>query len=361
MGPEVAELENELASFAGTDHCISCSSGTDALLMALMAEGVGPGDAVFTTPFTFIATAEVITLLGAAPVFVDIDPVTFNIDPHQLDLAATAVRSQDATLYPLPISALGDEPLRLKLIIPVDLFGHPADYDAINAVASKHGLTTLADAAQSFGAQYRDGRAVTFGKTAATSFFPAKPLGCFGDGGAVFTNDETVAEVCRSLRVHGKGGHKYDNVRTGLNARMDTLQAAVLLAKLTIFPDELVKRQFVADGYAQGLSGVPNLVLPVVRPGCTSAWAQYTVRHPRRDEVQAVLKERGVPTAVYYPCPLHLQTAFANLNYEHGAFPVSEVASQEVFSLPMSPYVEPKTLDEICIHVEAAVNRVSKV
>jgi dTDP-4-amino-4,6-dideoxygalactose transaminase len=360
MGPEVAELEEALARFAGTAHCISCSSGTDALLMALMAEGVGPGDAVFTSPFTFIATAEVITLLGATPVFVDIDPATYNMDPDRLEQAVSALADRDPSVHPLPKEALEGAPLRPAMVIPVDLFGLPADYRSVHAVAERHGLTVLADAAQSFGARYEGKRGVACAKVAATSFFPAKPLGCFGDGGAVFTDDEALAEACRSLRVHGKGGHKYDNVRTGLNARLDTLQAAVLLAKLAVFPDELDERQAVADGYAERLTGVSGLTLPTIPAGRTSAWAQYTVRHPAREAVQAALKEAGVPTAVYYPCPLHLQTAFADLGYAAGDFPVSEAASGEVFSLPMSPYVPARTLDLVCDGLKDAVRRTAE-
>ncbi|EGB15631.1 DegT/DnrJ/EryC1/StrS aminotransferase [Pseudodesulfovibrio mercurii] len=358
MGPEVAELEEGLARFAGSGHCVTCSSGTDALLMALMAQGIGPGDAVFTSPFTFIATAEVITLLGATPIFVDIDPATFNLDPDRLDQAVAALVGRDPSAHPLPSAALDGAPLRPAMVIPVDLFGLPADYDEIHAVAAKHGLAVLADAAQSFGAEYGGRRAVTCARAAATSFFPAKPLGCFGDGGAVFTDDATLAETCRSLRVHGKGGHKYDNVRTGLNARLDTLQAAVLLAKLAVFPDELDERRAVADGYAERLGDVPDLTLPTVPPDRTCAWAQYTVRHAAREAIQAALREAGVPTAVYYPCPLHLQTAFAGLGYSAGDFPAAEAASNEVFSLPMSPYVTPPTLDVICDALKDAVRGV---
>jgi UDP-2-acetamido-2-deoxy-ribo-hexuluronate aminotransferase len=356
MGPEVAELEAALADFTGAGHCISCSSGTDALLMPLMALGVGAGDAVFTTPFTFIATAEVIALAGATPVFVDIDPVTFNMDPARLDLAIQAVKAADPGIHPLPASALAGKPLQPKVVIPVDIFGLPAEYDAINRIAEAHGLVMLADAAQSLGAEYQGRKAVTAARIAGTSFFPAKPLGCFGDGGAVFTDDADLADVCRSLRVHGKGGHKYDNVRIGLNARLDTLQAAVLLARLAIFPDELRERQAVAEAYGQGLADIPGLTLPLIRSESTSAWAQFTVRHQQRERIQAELHTRGVPTAIYYPRPLHVQEAFACLSYAEGAFPVAEAASKDVFSLPMHPYLSPEAMDTICTAMQEAVN-----
>ena len=238
MGPEVKQLEAKLAAYTGAKHAISCASGTDALLMALMAYGVKPGDAIFTTPFTFIATAEVISLLGATPVFVDIDPQTFNIDPAKLALAIKALKAGDATLHPLPLSPDASR-LTPRGIIPVDLFGLSADYDAINAIAGQNGLFVIEDAAQSFGATYKGKRACSLGDIGCTSFFPAKPLGCYGDGGMCFTDDDKLAEIMESIRVHGKGGHKYDNVRIGINGRLDTIQAAILLAKFEIFPEEV--------------------------------------------------------------------------------------------------------------------------
>ncbi len=332
MGPEVAELESALAAYSGVAHAVGCSSGTDALILALMAHGVGRGDLVFTTPFTFIATAEAISLVGATPVFVDIDPLTFNMDPLRLAEALVACRD-DARF----------NSLTPRGIIPVDLFGQPADYDAINAIAAANGLFVIADAAQSYGGSF-GGKAVgSLAASTATSFFPAKPLGCFGDGGAVLTDDADFAGKMQSLRVHGKGRDKYDNVRLGLNARLDTIQAAALLAKLVIFPEEMEARQRVAARYDGLIKGLAGVAAPVVREGCASAWAQYTVRVTDREALQAALKEAGIPTAIYYPLPLHLQGAFAGLGYGPGDFPASEAASREVLSLPMHPYLSEET------------------
>jgi UDP-2-acetamido-2-deoxy-ribo-hexuluronate aminotransferase len=326
MGPEIKELEEKLAKYVGVKHAITCSSGTDALLMPLLAYGVGPGDAIFTTPFTFIATAEVIQLLGATPVFVDIDSRTFNIDPGALAAAVDNLGKNPKTAN-----------LRPRGIIPVDLFGQPAAYDQINALARKHGMFVLEDAAQSFGATYQGKRAGALAEVAATSFFPAKPLGCYGDGGAIFTDDDELAAVLRSIRVHGQGTHKYDNVRIGINGRLDTLQAAILLEKLAIFDREVELRQEVAQRYQQALH--PLLTVPYVSPDATSVWAQYSVMSEDRTGLQKKLKDAEIPTAVYYPLPLHLQGAFAHLGYQAGSFPVSEMASQRIFSLPMHPYL----------------------
>jgi UDP-2-acetamido-2-deoxy-ribo-hexuluronate aminotransferase len=327
MGPEIKELEDRLAQYVGVKHAITCSSGTDALLMPLLAYGVGPGDAIFTTPFTFIATAEVIQLLGATPVFVDIEARTFNLAPGALAEA---------------IAHLGKNPKTANLsprgIIPVDLFGQPADYDRINALAQQHGMFVLEDAAQAFGATYKGKRAGALAEVAATSFFPAKPLGCYGDGGAIFTDNDDLASVLRSIRVHGQGTHKYDNVRIGLNGRLDTLQAAILLEKLTIFDREVDLRQEVAQRYSRDLQAI--LEVPYVTPEATSVWAQYSVLSEDRDQLQKNLKEAGIPTAVYYPLPLHLQGAFRHLGYQAGDFPRSEKASQHIFSLPMHPYLD---------------------
>lgn len=334
MGPEVSELEFRLAGYTGTRFCVSCSSGTDALLMPLMAKGIGPGDAVITTPFTFIATAEVISLCGATPVFADICPGTFNIDP---DSIAGAVRH-----------AL-KKGLKPKALIPVDLFGLPADYDRLEAVADYHGLWILEDAAQSFGATFRGRRAGSFGLAAATSFFPAKPLGCYGDGGAVFTDDEELDRLLRSVRVHGSGSDKYSNDRIGINGRLDSLQAAVLLDKLGIFDEELSSRQRVAAAYSSALAG--KLVVPAVPEGCLSAWAQYSLLaagEAERAALMARLGEEGIPSVIYYRIPLHLQKAFAFLDYREGDFPVAEEMSRRVFSLPMHPYLSGEEIDRIC-------------
>jgi UDP-2-acetamido-2-deoxy-ribo-hexuluronate aminotransferase len=335
MGPEIPELETRLATYLGVKHAITCSSGTDALLMSLVAYGVGPRDAIFTTPFTFIATAEVIQLLGATPVFVDIDPRTFNLDPQALQEAVETLGKNPRTAS-----------LRPKGIIPVDLFGQPADYDHINAIAQRHGLFVLEDAAQSFGATYKGKKAGALADVAATSFFPAKPLGAYGDGGAIFTDNDDLASRLRSIRVHGQGTHKYDNVRIGLNGRLDTLQAAILLAKIEVFDQEMAARQTAAARYSQTLQDVVEV--PHVAPECTSAWAQYSVLTDRREALQAKLKSAGIPTAIYYPLPLHLQRAFAPLGHKSGDFPVSEAAAQRIFSLPMHPYLDAATQDVIC-------------
>ncbi|NQV51102.1 MAG: DegT/DnrJ/EryC1/StrS family aminotransferase [Candidatus Marinimicrobia bacterium] len=335
MGPEITEMEAQLADYVGVKYCVSCSSGTDALLMPLLAWGVGPGDAVFTTPFTFIATAEVIQLLGATPIFVDIDPKTYNIDPVLLDVAITK------------IVAAGQ--LTPKVIIPVDLFGLPADYAAIEAIGKKYDIKILEDAAQGFGGQIGDKLAGSFGDVAGTSFFPAKPLGCYGDGGAIFTNDDDMYEKLVSIRVHGQGDDKYDNVRIGINGRMDTLQAAVILEKFTLFPTEVKLRNAAASKYHALLADV--VVTPDIPDGYTSSWAQYSVlaRDPaERSAMQAKLKDAGIPSAVYYPIPLHQQTAFAHLPNKAGDFPVSEATSKRIFSLPMHPYIEDGDIEKIC-------------
>ena len=355
MGPEVAELERQLAAYVGAKHAVGCASGTDALLMALMALDIGPGSAVFTTPFTFVATAEVIGLLGATPVFVDIDPATFNIDPARLARAVDAVKNADPERHPLPLplrnayeSACAPgawkrfNPLRPSAVIPVDLFGLPADYDAIDAVAARHGLAVIEDAAQSFGAEYHGRKACAFGRIACTSFFPAKPLGCYGDGGMCFTDDPALDAALRSIRVHGQGRDRYENVRIGINGRLDTLQAAILLAKFSIFPDEVGRREAVAARYSEGFAKDPALTVPVVPAGSRSVWAQYSLL--ARDEADrtarmAALKAAGIPTAIYYPRPLHLQGAFAGLGYQPGDFPASEDCARRIFSVPMHPYL----------------------
>lgn len=315
MGQEVLELEKELAEFAGTKYAVSCSSGTDALLLALMAFDIQPGDEIITTPFTFISTSEVVSLLKARPVFVDIDPVSYNIDPKKVAKAVTA---------------------KTRGIIPVDLYGQCADYDEINAVARGHKLFVIEDAAQSFGAQYQGRRACSLADVGCTSFFPAKPLGCYGDGGMVFTNDGRLSEIMRSLRLHGKGADKYDNVRIGLNARLDTLQAGILLAKFKHYPQEINLRQKVATYYSQRLKSV---ITPKILPQNFSVFAQYSIQIQHRDELQKFLKVAGIPTAIHYPKPLHLQTAFADLGYQPGDFPISEKVAGQILSLPMHPYL----------------------
>lgn len=326
MGPEVGELESKLASFCGARYALGCANGTDALQLALMALGAGPGDAVFCPTFTFASTAEVVPPTGATPVLVDVCDGSFNIDPASLKRAVTHARS------------IGLKPAG---IIPVDLFGLPADYDEIEAIANENGMWLVADTAQGFGATYKGRVTGSIGTIATTSFFPAKPLGCYGDGGAVFTDDERLAALIESYRVHGKGNHKYDNERIGLNSRLDTLQAAILLEKLAIYPDEIISRHRVARRYAQGIGDA--LITPVMPDVCTSVWAQYTVRTrpgQNREAIMTCLKEAGIPTMVYYPRPLHQQIAYRGFPRDPGGLAVGEALSREVFSLPMHPYLD---------------------
>lgn len=348
LGPEIDELEQTLAGYVGANHAISCASGTDALILPLLAKGIGPGDVVFTTPFTFMATAEVISLLGAIPVFVDIDPVTFNMDPAHLEAAIEAVKQCRPEIYPLP-TGVDLSKARMSAVIAVDLFGLPADYSRIESICEANGLFLIEDAAQSFGGSINDRKAGTFGDVAATSFFPAKPLGCYGDGGMVFTDDSDLAGIMLSLRVHGKGDDKYDNKRIGLNARMDTLQAAIMLAKWPLFESEVERRQDVARRYTELLADkAPSVRTPEVPDGYVSGWAQYTLRcGDARDKIRDHLAAGGVPTAVYYPLPLHLQTAYAPLAYSRGDFPISEQASREVLSLPFGPYLSDSDMDVV--------------
>ena len=349
MGPEVKALEDRLAKDVGAKYAMGCASGTDALLLALMAYEVGPGDAIFTTPFTFIATAEVISLLGATPIFVDIDPMTFNLDPQKLAQAVEALKSGDRSSHPLPEAPFMSS-LKPRGMIAVDLFGLPADYDGIDAVAKAHGLFVVEDAAQSFGGSYKGRKVCSMGDIACTSFFPAKPLGCYGDGGMCFTDDAELDERMRSYRVHGQGSNKYENIRIGINGRLDTIQAAILLAKVDIFAEEIELRQVAAARYSQGLNPT-ELSAPEIPAGCVSAWAQYSVLAQdagHRSAVQDTLKDAGIPTAIYYPKPLHLQKAFASLGYQEGAFPVSEVCAARIFSLPMHPYLKEEDQESIC-------------
>ncbi len=331
-GPEVAELEAALAAFAGCRHAIGVSSGTDALLAALMAKGIGRGDAVFLPSFTFTATAEVVLQCGATPVFVEVDAATFNLDANHLreTIVQTAKMGQ----------------LRPAAIVAVDLFGQPADYHAINDLASEQGLFVLADGAQSFGASYHNLKVGSLAEVTATSFYPAKPLGCYGDGGAIFTDDDELAAVCVSLRDHGQGEGRYDIVRLGLNARLDTMQAAVLLSKLTIFEDEIRLRRLVAQRYTEGLSDLVET--PVQMHDTNSIWAQYTIKLPNRDAVAESLRQQGIPTQIYYPLPMHLQPAYAHHGGGMGSLPVSEQLSREVLALPMHPYLDEAATDTIC-------------
>jgi len=331
MGPEIRELEEKLAKYVGVDHAVGVASGTDALLMSLMAYEIGEGDAVLTTPFTFIATGEVIRLVGATPVFVDIDPETYNMCPWELEKVIKKI--------------LAENKVKPRCIMPVDLFGQPADYDEINKIAEKYNLYVIGDAAQSFGASYKGKKACSLAEIAGTSFFPAKPLGAYGDGGMVFTSDAKLHEKLLSIRVHGQGSDKYNNIRVGINGRLDSMQAAVLLAKLEIFDEEIELRQKVAVRYTEALKDYVKV--PFVKEHNISAWAQYSILHPRREKIIDKLKENGIPTAIYYPKPLHLQDAFSYLGYKKGDFPVSERVAGEIFSVPMHPYLTPDEQDRV--------------
>jgi dTDP-4-amino-4,6-dideoxygalactose transaminase len=338
-GPEVTALEAALAAYSGAKHVVTCASGTDALVMVLMAKGVGRGDAVLCPSFTFCATGEAVALAGATPVFVDVDEATFNIDAASLKRGiATAKR-------------LGLKP---RGVIPVDLFGQSADHDEVFAIAVAEGMFVLDDAAQAFGASYKGRRLGGMGVITATSFFPAKPLGCYGDGGAIFTDDEKFAEVLRSVRVHGQGSDKYDNVRLGLTGRLDTIQAAVLIEKLKIFDDEIAVRNKLAERYAQGLGNV--VTVPRLASGHTSVWAQYTIRLPKgtdRDAFAAALKAQGVPTAIYYPKSMHQQTAYKDYPVADGGLPASERLSSDVISLPMHAYLDEASQDRVIAAVRS--------
>lgn len=330
LGPEVAELEERLADYTGAAYCISVANGTDALQIALMALGVGLGDEVITPGFTYIATAEAAAVLGARPVYVDIDPVTYNLDPDVLEAAITP---------------------RTKAIIPVSLYGQPADFDRINAVADRHGITVIEDAAQSFGATYRGRKSCNLSAIATTSFFPSKPLGCYGDGGAIFTSDPNIALISRQIAQHGQE-KRYHHVRVGVNSRLDTIQAAILLPKLEILDDEIERRQQVADAYAAAFSTNSRLTLPVEISGYQSAWAQYTLRVADRPAVQQALTEVGVPTAVHYPLPLNRQPAVAQPDAH---LPHGDKAATQVISLPMHPYMDAATQEVIVTAVRNAV------
>ena len=333
MGPEVGELEARLAARTGSHYCIGCSSGTDALLIALMALGVGPGDEVVTTPFTFVATVETIALLGAKPVFVDIDPGTCNLDPELLEPAITA---------------------RTKAILPVGLYGQCAEMDPINQIADAHGIAVIEDAAQSFGATYRGRQSCNLSTIGCTSFFPSKPLGCYGDGGACFTNDETLATRMRQIRVHGQD-RRYHHPLVGINGRLDTLQAAVLLAKLEAFDDEIVARARIGAAYTELLQEAVTTLR--VETYNTSVYAQYTIMAENRKSVQEQLKSEGIPTAVHYPVPLHLQPAFASPSLGQGSFPQAEAAAERVLSLPMHPYLSEFEIRRVAGAVRQAMSQ----
>lgn len=342
MGPEVKELESQLADYIGVKHALACSSGTDALILPLMAKGIESGDLVFTTPFTFFASAESITLAGGIPVFVDIDPNTYNLCPNDLEKKIEQQLAKGTN--------------RLRAIMPVDLFGLAADYTRINAIAKKHDLFVIEDAAQAFGAPYHRQKACGLGDVAATSFYPAKPLGCYGDGGAVFTNDDDLYEKMISVRVHGQGisGDKYDNIRIGLNARMDTIQAAILLEKLKHYDTEIEQRNRVAQTYTQNLSEHVKTPTTPEQQGCV--WAQYSIQVDDREKLKADLNQQGIPAAIFYPTPIHLSTAYQHLGYNVGDFPVSEAISKKIISLPMHPFLEENKILDIVNAVNKSVS-----
>lgn len=332
-GPDVAAFERQLEAFSGAKHALGCANGTDALLLALMALGIGPGDAVFVPSFTFAASAEVVPFVGATPFFVDVRDDTFNLDVESLKRSIAEARRQG---------------LKPACVMPVDLFGLPADFDAIEAIARQEGMRIINDSAQGFGGSYHGRVTGSMGDITTTSFFPAKPLGCYGDGGAVFTNDAELAALMDSLRVHGKGSDKYDNVRIGMNSRLDTLQAAILIEKLAIYADEIAARQVVAQRYNVGLDG--RFATPYIPEGLQSVWAQYTIKldtGAERDALQKRAKAAGVPTMVYYPMPLHRQTAYQSYPRDPAGLPVSEGLGARVLSLPMHPYLDAEQQDQI--------------
>ena len=338
MGPEVAECEKRLAALAGSKHCLTVSSGTDALVAPLMALGIGPGDAVFLPSFTFTATAEVVLLVGARPIYIDVHPRLFNIDVAHLAREIAAVKKEGTH--------------RPRAVIAVDLFGLPADYAALNKLCEAEGITLIDDAAQSYGGAFHNKRVGSLAPITATSFFPAKPLGCYGDGGAVFVDDDALMAKLVSIRVHGQGRSKYEVERVGLNARFDTIQAAVILAKLDVFEGELERRQEVAERYTKALAGAVET--PEIPSGYRSAWAQYSILSDRRDAIAAALKGEGVPTAIYYPIPMHLQAAYRQYGKGEGSCPVSERLAKRVLSLPMHPYLDTAMVDRIAGIVKRA-------
>jgi UDP-2-acetamido-2-deoxy-ribo-hexuluronate aminotransferase len=335
LGPEVGEMEQRLAAYTGAEHCVSVGSGTDALLVAMMALGIGKGDEVITTPFTFVATAEMIVLLGATPVFVDVEPDTCNINPELIEAAITS---------------------RTKAIMPVSLYGQIADMDEINAIAARHGLIVIEDAGQSFGAEYRGRKSCNVSGIGCTSFFPSKPLGCYGDGGAIFLSDTKLANIMRELRVHGQES-RYHHTRVGVGARMDTLQCAVILAKLETLDWEIEQRIRIGRTYRDMVAGIPGIQAPIVRNDRTCVWAQFTIQTDRRDEIVQSLKEVGIPTAVHYPIPLHQQPAYKTNVRAAGSLGVSEQVSRRVLSLPMHPYLDETTMQTIVHALGRAAGR----
>ncbi|WP_425417351.1 DegT/DnrJ/EryC1/StrS family aminotransferase [Oricola indica] len=339
LGPQVGEFERQLADYVGVKHVIGCASGTDALQIPLMAKGIGPGDAVFVPSFTFAATAEVVALVGAEPVFVDIDPDTYNMDPASLAEAIEMIEKEGR--------------LAAKAVIPVDLFGLSADYDAIGAVAQKHGLMVISDAAQAIGGEAGGRRCGSFGDVASTSFYPAKPLGCYGDGGAVMTDDDDLAEIMRSVAFHGKGSSQYDNVRIGLTSRLDTIQAAILIEKLAILEDEMVARHRIAERYREGLGNYVKAAGNIA--GTRSAWAQYSIELPERDRLQAHLKSQGIPSVIYYVKPLHKQVAYQHFPVAPGGLPVTDTKPGSILCLPMHAYLSEEDQDRVIGEIRSFV------
>jgi dTDP-4-amino-4,6-dideoxygalactose transaminase len=346
LGPEVAEFEKRLGEYVGVEHVVACANGTDALLIPLKAHDIGRGDAVFCPSFTFAATAEVVALTGAEPVFVDIDPDTYNLNCAQLEAAIEAVKAEGRLLP--------------KAVIPVDLFGLSADYDAIMRIAARHQLLVVEDAAQSMGGRHGNKMCGAFGHVAGTSFYPAKPLGCYGDGGAMFTNDSVLADKLRSYAFHGKGAHQYDNIHVGINSRLDTIQAAILIEKLAILPDEMEARQRVAARYNAGLA--PFVNVPETPHGSRSAWAQYAIESADRDGLKAHLQANGIPSVIYYVKPLHQQVAYSGFPVAPGGLPVSESLPERILCLPMHPYLTDEDIERIIgavaeFHVGAELRR----
>ena len=343
LGPAVKEFEADIVNFTGASECISVASGTDALVIPLMAKGIGPGDAVFLPAFTYTATAEVAALVGATPVFVDVDADTFNMDPASLEAEIARV-SAEGKLTP-------------RIVMPVDLFGLPADYDTLLPIAEAHGVDVIADAAQSFGGSYKGKRVGALAPVSGTSFFPAKPLGCYGDGGAIMTMDDELANIMRSVRIHGTGDHKYDVVRIGMNGRLDTIQAAILSVKLKIFEEELKVKEALSRNYDRELSG--HVAVPRRVDGSESAWAQYVIKVPEdaRENLQNALKAKGCPTQIYYPTPMHFQKAYAHWGKGAGSMPVSEALCNSVLALPMHAYLTDESFETICTTIHQFFGR----